>query len=509
MSTGRARSESEVVDLSVTAPTGFKGVVALIGITELGEIGKTRSIGSWPEFRRYFGGLIPESIFPLLCKRALERGTRIRVTRAGHYSDIEDAGTLDGTAGTVTAGNLVYTAKSVGAGYNKISVATVASVSGFDGFDLLVTHAGFPELSQRVLNIPKTPTAADLLVVNNQLKHIQIALGGVETDIIAAAAVPLATGVQVTGSIVAADLIGSQVSSTGIRAFDEDTDFVRISAPEYALPLLDAGLVAYAELRGGIRAWLRTPTGIDGDTAKDYRNAAGIYAGTAIDSWYGSMVFGGLKVIDPLTNTEIVITALTDVLGAAGAKDVDGKDWFATAGQKRGRLYSTNGLEYNVGSSGRAAEFDALDISGVNAVIDDKDYGVCYWGNSTLQKADTLLKSENVAELLIYMGRALLPIAKAELFDPNDVVTWKTIWRKSTAILDAVKDARGIWDYKYEGDQFIDKVEDAQINSTEDLDSGKYTARIFLKPKQAMQYTLFQLVVTNSGAKFDLLSEEL
>lgn len=505
---GRARAESEIIDLSVTAPTGFKGIAAVIGVTELGEVGKTVSIGSWVEYRRHFGGLLEDNQFPLLCKRILERGSRIRVTRAAHYTDIEDAGTVDGTKATKVVGKVEATAKGIGAGYDKISLEFVDAKSGNGGFDLILTHDGFPELNQTIVDIPATPSEEDLLKVNNQLRHVQIKMDGSETTIVEAKGA-LTGGAQTIASIVAADYIGSEISSTGIRAFDEDTDFVRIAAPAIALPEVDAALVAYAELRGDCRAWLRTPTGIDGETAKDYRNGKGIYSHTAINSWYGSMVFGGLKVTDPLTGEIVVIPALADVLGAAGAKDVKNLDWFATAGQKRGRIFNTHGVEYNLGSAGRASEFDALSLAGVNAVIDDKDFGVCYWDVNTLQKTDTMLKFESIGELLIYLSRALLPIAKAELFDPNDVDTWKTIWRKSTAILDQVKDARGIWDYKYEGDQFIDSVDEAQVNDPLNIDSGKYVARIFIKPKAPMKYTLFQMVVTNSGVSFDLLTDEL
>lgn len=506
MLTGRARVESEVSDVSVTAPTGFKGVVALIGVTEFGEIGKTYSVGSWPDFRRKLGGHIASSDFPLLCRRILERGCRIRVTRAAHYTSVADKATIEGVRATITAGNVVYTATAVGPGYNKISVLTRAAISGAAAsFDIVLSVAGFDELGQTIVDVPAAPSIAELLGINNQLSLVSIARFS-DVAPITAAGGTLAGGVQVVGDIAAFDLLGDVSQANGIRAFDEDTDFIRISAPAYALPVVDAGLIAYASLRGDCRAWIRSPIGLNGDTAVDYRMGSGAYSHQPFDSWFGSMVYGDLEVIDPLTGNSKIIPALPDVLGAAGAKDIKNLDWYATAGQKRGRIFNALKVLYNLGSSGRAAEFDNLDIAGVNAVIDDKDYGVVYWGSSTLQRANTLLKFENVAELLIYISRAINPIARGELFDPNDIETWKTIWRKIDPILLAAQRDRAIWGYKYEGDQFIDKIEDAQVNSPANIDSGSYEAYVFLKPKVGLKYVQFKIVVTNSGARFDLVS---
>ena len=71
---GRARTETEIVDVSTLSPTGLKGINAVLGITERGPIGESILVGSWFEYRRHFGGYVQGSIFPQLCKRHLDGG---------------------------------------------------------------------------------------------------------------------------------------------------------------------------------------------------------------------------------------------------------------------------------------------------------------------------------------------------------------------------------------------------------------------------------------------------
>ena len=93
-------------------------------------------------------------------------------------------------------------------------------------------------------------------------------------------------------------------------------------------------------------------------------------------------------------------------------------EWFSFAGAKRGLISNVIGFDYNLASPARTAEFDQVDIMGLNAVVSDKDFGAVIWGNNTLSKNPTLLKHANIAELLIFLSRSLTPIVKIDLFDP-------------------------------------------------------------------------------------------
>lgn len=622
---GIARTEIEIVDLSVLVATGLKGIHAVAGVTKWGKIGKPTLVGSWPEFVKYFGGLSPDSLFPLICRRALESGAKLLVSSVGHYTDITDNTTLDGTpatgditilatpetlasgdititaagtngdvitlkvgaltiatytkvagdtpsdiatglrascnslgattnysatsvgatlttkapagtgatangttvtrtfsggatmttsvasynlAGGVTAvvnEQSVWEADSIGEWGNDVTVTTVAAQSGNPAqVDITIAIAGYPDYTQSIKNFPKVPTAQDIDNLKQVYKYAYITAFTTSMPI---GTVTLSGGAK-SLAITTTDYVGDQIAETGIHAFDTSSLPTKISCPEIADPILDMALANYADARKDLIAVVRTPVGVDGATAVDYREGTGIYSHQPIDTWRAFMFTGGLYVIDPLDGQKKYIPELGDVLGCMSNRDNKQKEWFTFAGSKRGRIKNCLGVAYNLGSAARQASADLVDVRGINMVIEHPDFGVVAWGNSTLQKADTLLKHANVAELMIFLTRALKPLIQSELFDPNDIQTWKAIHRRVIPLMELVKNGRGIWKYLYQGDQDVDDVSQCTVNQPSNIDAGMYEFRIFVAPKVGMKYVGLKVAVTNSNVDFEIFEAE-
>lgn len=512
--TGRARLEQDVADLSVLVETGLKGINAVLGITERGIIGKSVLVGSWNEYVRHFGGLVSYSDFPLYCKRTLERGGKLRIARVGHYTDITDKTTLVGSPATYTiegeddAPDAKFEANSIGEWGNGLKIVIAPAKNGAtDQFDIQISLAGYPDLAQTVSNLNKVLTASDIAKFNMQ--SLLVVLDGLGATLVAGS-YDFSGGAFDTSTITDIDYIGDSVGENGLHYFDNDVDFIKIAVPEKAVPAIDDALIAYAEMRKDCRAVLRTPIGISGLTAIDYRDREGVFEGSGIapDTWYADMFFGGLHIQHPTTGEETHIHSIGDVLGAMSMRDSKQSEWYAVAGSKRGRIGKTLGVDYNLGSAARSTEFDQVSNRGINAVIDDKDFGVVIWDNVTLSKSATLLRHSNVADLLVYLSRAISPLAKSELFNPNDIETWKAVYRKVRPLLELIKEKRGIWDYLYQGDQLIDDISQAQVNTGTTIDAGQYLFNLYIKPKVAMKYIGIKVVVANSGVSFEELIEE-
>lgn len=516
--TGQAKTDLQIVDLSVIRDTGIKGVVGVLGITERGPINTPTLIGSWLQYTRIFGGLLEDNNFPLLCRRILEAGGKIRVNRVAHFTDISDVSTISGLVALGDAQKLQLKASSVGEWGNDISFEVIDNSSFESGtFKLVIKLKGFPDLTETYI-LDSVPTSTQL----TEVKSKSFLLGKIATTATpfvpadgadpAVPAVPITAGVGQLGlgtngdPVVTTDFIGDSTNATGLHAFDNIVDCTKLSAPAISDPVFDTAILAYSDVRKDLIAVIRTPVGLNSAGIISYRNGTGAYAHQAFDTWRGILVTGGLKINHPVTGAITEISEIGDVLGAMSVKDNKYAEWFSFAGPKRGRIRNALGVVYNLGSAARQAEADSVDAHGINAVIEHPSFGVVIWGNSTLQKANTLLKHANVAELMIYLTRELKPLIESELFEPNDIQTWKTIHRRVVPLLDAVKEQRGIWKYLYQGDQDIDNISQAQINNPDDVDAGRYTFHLFIAPKVAMKYLGVKVVITNSGVEFESLT---
>ncbi len=335
-----------------------------------------------------------------------------------------------------------------------------------------------------------------------------LTFSGITGTIDAGAVQTLTGGVQDVTLINATDYIGDAIARNGIHSFDAVTDITKIAVPEKAIPALDIALAAYADMRKDLRAILRTPIGIDGAGIVAYREGTSPYSFSPVDTFRASMFTGGLRILHPITGLEVQISEIGDVIGSYSRKDNTTKDWFTVGGPKRGRIKNALGVIFNLGTPAYSATADVVDVHGVNAIIDHETFGPVIWGNSTLQKADTLLKHDNVADLMIFLSRALKPLIQSESFDPNDIETWKAIHRRVTPLLDYVKEGRGIWNYLYQGDQDIDTIDQAVVNTDENIDAGMYVFNLFISPKVGMKYSGVKVIVTNSGVNFEALATQ-
>lgn len=416
--------------------------------------------------------------------------------------------TFTGGVTAVAAYTITGKAKNIGAWGNNLTFQFKKPANGTSGtVDLFVKLAGYPDLDETYPNITTTFSATEIAQVNGKSKFIEFS--GVTGTMSPSSALALSGGAQNIANIVAADYIGDSVSKTGIRSFDDEKDITKIACPEMANPTIDAALANYADLRKDLRAILRTPVGLDGQGIIGYRNGTSPYNHTAINTWRASMFTGGLKVVNPFTSVIEEITEIGDVLGAYSRKDNAGPEWFSVGGPKRGLIKNALGVVYDLGSPARSTVADAVSVAGVNPVINHESFGIVIWENNTLQKANTLLKHDNVADLMIALSRGLKPLVESELFDPNDVETWKNIHRRCEPLLEYVKNNRGIWRYLYQGDQDIDDVSQAVVNTPANIDAGQYIFHLFIAPKVAMKYQGIKVIVTNSGVKFEDLATSL
>jgi hypothetical protein len=104
-----AQINIDVIDQSISAQDIVSGVSAYIGVFKRGPIGKSNEVfSSWTRFKKVYGGLVSWSDDPWIVRRALARGTKLRICGVRHFTDITDKESYDAVKATGVA-TKVYT----------------------------------------------------------------------------------------------------------------------------------------------------------------------------------------------------------------------------------------------------------------------------------------------------------------------------------------------------------------------------------------------------------------
>jgi len=508
MTTGLAGTRINVEDFSNLLNSKPKGIIALLGETQWGKVNTPTVVASWPDYVKKFGGLISGSTFPALCKRMLDYGARIMVSRIEHYTDITDKQTLVAVAASGTLGtDVTVDANFVGTWGNLVTVTALSPLSkDATKVDIEVKISGFSTLTWVYRDFPTSPSAADIAAFNLASYYVKFTDEG-SAAVAANDTETLTSGTDDINNIDDADYIGDSTQQLGIHSYDNEVNYEIIAAPHKSSPAIDAALISYAETAQDIAAWTRSPHSISAAVMGDYRNGENSYSHTAFNSWHHRLFGGGLVQRDANGNPEN-ISELADALAlySVNRNNFD-TEFFLASGSKRGKIKNALGVVTNFGSPANKANGDFLDAIGYNLVIDHAKHGTVVWGDKTTYQTSSLLQIASVAQNIILLLRDLKDVTDSEQFDPNDIETWKTIYRKVTQVTNDRVARRAFYDIVYVGDQDIDNIEEAVVN---DLDAAPqtYSFKLFTKPTPALKYIRIGTIVSNAGTDFDILETD-
>ncbi len=421
-------------------------------------------------------------------------------TKLGFTADHAYAGTDDSQPDT-----LEVEAANEGVWGDSLSV-TVTDGGETGTFTLAVAYAlqtslaeVFPNLSMDPDHARYAPNVVNAAAGGSRLVRITDLEATVADNRPEAGTDSLTGGDDGLTALSVADYIGGSGDGgqTGMRVLDQVDDIMQACCPERTDTALMTAGVAYAESRGDL-LWLGcSPAGSGPGAALAWRS------GGLWNSWKAAAYFGALRVTDPQTGLERTVSPMGDLLGVLARNDRDAGPWFAPAGPQRGLIFGALGVDFNVGTPGQDTNRDALVDGQLNPVQVTSQEGVVVWGNKTLYKTPSKLQSLHVARLMVYLRKLIMPGGRRFLFEPNDPVSWRALYRLVDPVLQNLKDKRAFYDYRYEGDQDAATVDKAVLNRAEELDQGKYRVRIFVKPIPAIDTELgFEALVTSTGVSF-------
>lgn len=546
---GAPKTLFEIIDFNRIVSSNVSGITAWSGPTMLGKPGEPKYVSTWAEYVENFGGEDPTGLnqFPFYCKLALELGAKLLINRIVSYDDIENAdsyklseggaytyassymieGPIGGPTGYLGTAESRWESKFPGSGGNSIKVTI--SYSPVPG-TVTVTQEllGYSSLKKVYQNVPVYMSADDLLIWNERFAYAKITelspgrllLADDENPEVTPLSCTLGVSVlPVVGipnqasenSLISnVDYAGSALAGTGIHAITPFTGIEKIACPTRRNKTIDDALAAFVTARKDkMMALISTPIGLGADDVIAYRMGTEDtpWEGSKIDSYKVAMFTGGWKITHPKTGAPVEIPELVPIAAIVTKRTTQYPFWFSLAGARRGKVPYGLGVAYNFGAPGRELQWDRISGAGVNAMIKHETHGIVLYDNNTLHVAPGFLQKFEVAELVLFIIDAIKPAIDYERFEVSDPETWKFIYQGVKGVMDEVKRKRGVWDYRYEGDQNAKKPADFTVNTGSDIDAGRYNFILWLKPKVAMKWIGVRIGLVGSTIDFEEYTE--
>jgi hypothetical protein len=207
---------------------------------------------------------------------------------------------------------------------------------------------------------------------------------------------------------------------------------------------------------------------------------------SGIDSNYACTYYPWEQYYDSANNQYIYLPVTCDVVRNMAYTDNVAYPWYASAGWNRGDISGVSPKRKL-----KLAEQDILYEGRINFVNSFAKEGDKIWGDKNLQIHDGIMNRISKRRLLIRLKTLLSTACVSLLFDPNDPTMADSFKSSVKAVLDPIKNTRGITDYRIEVD-----------DSAEARDRLELPAKIFIKPTQMLEYIDIELVVTPQGVQF-------
>jgi hypothetical protein len=307
-------------------------------------------------------------------------------------------------------------------------------------------------------------------------------------------------GVMKAGSaaqraIVVAALQSAVDSNIDVR--EETYNFNLLVAPGY--PELIDNLVTLNNDRGN--------TGfIIGDTPMTLAPST-----TDITNWSNNTNGDGLATASPylgvyypagLTNdlagNTVAVPASHAVLRTFLYNDNVSYQWFAPAGVHRGLVSNISDIGYINKTTGAFVHNginqglrDSLYSLNINPITQLPGTGLVIWGQETRSGDTTSRNKINVVRLENYLRTVFKTISNGFLFEPNDVVTRKTIARQIESALHDVLSKRGLYDFLV--------ICDSNNNTSSAIANNQLYVDVAVEPMRDVEFIYIPIALYNPG----------
>ena len=241
-------------------------------------------------------------------------------------------------------------------------------------------------------------------------------------------------------------LFVNAMSTSGYLANMEIYDFHVIITPDNGAESTQNAAVSLCEYRTDCFYVADPPFGLTYDEMADWHNGSGSHGrNTAINSSYAATYWPWLK--DYNSTTSEYVWCPPSVFIAEKYIEVDRiyGPWYAVAGDTRGKI-----VAYDYETSPSFAQREVLygDLNAVNPIVNFSTKGLEIYGQKTLLRATTALNRINVRRMIIYAKKLIKRAMDGIVFEPHNSDSWSRATNLINSILEPIRQANGLDDYK-------------------------------------------------------------
>ena len=218
-------------------------------------------------------------------------------------------------------------------------------------------------------------------------------------------------------------------------------------------------------------------------------NIINFFAGVT-PSNYAVFDSGHKYTYDRFNSQFLYLPCNSDIAGLMARTSIVQYPWYSPAGANRGVINNAIKLAYNPSQSQR----DSLYSNAINPIIASPGQGIILFGDKTASNVVSAFDRINVRRLFLTIENQIGRVARAQLFEFNDVITRNNFVNIVEPYLRDIKAKRGITDFQI--------VCDESNNTPDVIDSNQFKADIYIKPARSINFINLTFVATRTGVSF-------
>ena len=209
-------------------------------------------------------------------------------------------------------------------------------------------------------------------------------------------------------------------------------------------PVQDA-LLALAEYRQDFLALIDPPFGSSVASVVQWHNGTGNGRSTALNSSYCATWWPWLLDFNTISGQYVWVPPSVFLGEKLIFTDNNYGPWYAPAGDIRGLLNA-----YNYEMSPSQTDRDNLygGLNAINPIVNFATKGLEVYGQKTLSRTTSAINRINVRRMVIYIKKLIKAAIAGLVFEPNNADSWSRARTIINAILEPVRQANGLADYK-------------------------------------------------------------